>query len=110
MGDQSSGKSSVLEGITKLNFPRDSGLCTRFATQVIFRRDGDLSQRIASASIIPASGSDAREQESLLKWCAAGLETLSSSGFSLMIKEVRSSLPPLIIISFSFIPTLAETE
>ena len=32
VGDQSSGKSSVLEGLTKLPFPRDSGLCTRFAT------------------------------------------------------------------------------
>lgn len=36
VGDQSSGKSSVLEGLTNLPFPRDSGLCTRFATQIIF--------------------------------------------------------------------------
>ncbi|KAF9129761.1 hypothetical protein BGW39_003833, partial [Mortierella sp. 14UC] len=32
IGDQSSGKSSVLEAITKLPFPRDKGMCTRFAT------------------------------------------------------------------------------
>lgn len=32
VGHQSSGKSSVLEGLTGLPFPRDSGLCTRFAT------------------------------------------------------------------------------
>ena len=38
VGDQSSGKSSVLEGLTALPFPRDSGLCTRFATQITFRR------------------------------------------------------------------------
>ncbi|CAG8066834.1 unnamed protein product [Penicillium salamii] len=38
-GDQSSGKSSVLEGLTKVNFPRDSGLCTWFATKITFRRD-----------------------------------------------------------------------
>ncbi|KAJ5164199.1 uncharacterized protein N7500_006029 [Penicillium coprophilum] len=38
VGDQFSGKSSVLEGLTKLPFPRDSGLCTRFATHIIFRR------------------------------------------------------------------------
>jgi GTPase SAR1 family protein len=38
VGDQSSGKSSVLEGLTKLSFPRNSGLCTRFATQIIFQR------------------------------------------------------------------------
>lgn len=28
VGDQSSGKRSVLEGLTKLKFPRNSGLCT----------------------------------------------------------------------------------
>ncbi|KAI4265525.1 MAG: hypothetical protein L6R38_009355 [Xanthoria sp. 2 TBL-2021] len=38
VGDQSSGKSSVLEGLTGLPFPRDSGLCTRFPTQVVFKR------------------------------------------------------------------------
>jgi hypothetical protein len=38
VGDQSSGKSSVLEGSIRKPLPRDSGLCTRFATQIIFRR------------------------------------------------------------------------
>nr|KMM69066.1 VPS1/SPO15 protein [Coccidioides posadasii RMSCC 3488] len=38
-GDQSSGKSSVLEAITEILFPRKENLCTRFATQIIMRRD-----------------------------------------------------------------------
>ncbi|KAF9572897.1 hypothetical protein EC968_009202 [Mortierella alpina] len=38
LGDQSSGKSSVLEAITKLTFPRNIETCTRFATQVNMRR------------------------------------------------------------------------
>ncbi|KAF9285633.1 hypothetical protein BGZ68_003678 [Mortierella alpina] len=38
LGDQSSGKSSVLEAITKLTFPRNLETCTRFATQVNMRR------------------------------------------------------------------------
>lgn len=38
VGDQSSGKSSVLEGSTNLPFPRDSGPCTRFPTQIVFTR------------------------------------------------------------------------
>ncbi|KAI9234012.1 MAG: P-loop containing nucleoside triphosphate hydrolase protein [Podila humilis] len=38
LGDQSSGKSSVLEAITKLTFPRNIETCTRFATQVNLRR------------------------------------------------------------------------
>ena len=37
MGDQSSGKSSVLESITKIPFPRGIGLVTRCATQISMR-------------------------------------------------------------------------
>jgi hypothetical protein len=34
IGDQSSGKSSVLEALTEIPFPRKENLCTRFATEV----------------------------------------------------------------------------
>ncbi|KAG0051587.1 hypothetical protein BGZ89_003484, partial [Linnemannia elongata] len=51
VGDQSSGKSSVLEAITKLLFPRDKGMCTRFATQVNLCRDPTLAEDILSARI-----------------------------------------------------------
>ncbi|OCK79504.1 hypothetical protein K432DRAFT_354779 [Lepidopterella palustris CBS 459.81] len=37
-GDQSSGKSSVLEAISRVRFPTKVGLCTRFATELILRR------------------------------------------------------------------------
>lgn len=37
-GDQSSGKSSVLEALTEIPFPRNDELCTRFATEIIMRR------------------------------------------------------------------------
>ncbi|KAF9126560.1 hypothetical protein BGX30_015201, partial [Mortierella sp. GBA39] len=47
LGDQSSGKSSVLEAITKLSFPRNIETCTRFATQVSLRQ-GDTPQMSAS--------------------------------------------------------------
>ncbi|PGH13825.1 hypothetical protein AJ79_03393 [Helicocarpus griseus UAMH5409] len=40
-GDQSSGKSSVLEAITEIPFPRKENLCTRFATEIIMKRDGE---------------------------------------------------------------------
>ncbi|KAK2006509.1 putative dynamin GTPase [Colletotrichum eremochloae] len=36
-GDQSAGKSSVLERLTGIPFPRQDGLCTRFATEIILR-------------------------------------------------------------------------
>jgi hypothetical protein len=38
-GDQSVGKSWVLEGISGIPFPRQDGLCTRFATQIVLRHD-----------------------------------------------------------------------
>lgn len=38
MGDQSAGKSSVLEALTEIPFPRNDNLCTRFATEIILRR------------------------------------------------------------------------
>lgn len=37
-GDQSSGKSSVLEAIAGIAFPTKDNLCTRFATEVILRK------------------------------------------------------------------------
>src|SRR4051812_22272475 len=37
-GDQSSGKSSVLEAISGVAFPTKDALCTRFATELILRR------------------------------------------------------------------------
>ncbi|KAJ5607274.1 Dynamin [Penicillium hordei] len=89
VGDQSSGKSSVLEGLTRLSFPRDSGLCTRFATQIVFRRDLILTQRQISVSIIPASDTDAAAKEELARWSSSGIATLSDEGFSQMMTEVH---------------------
>lgn len=37
-GDQSAGKSSVLEALTEIPFPRKDNLCTRYATEIILRR------------------------------------------------------------------------
>lgn len=39
VGDQSSGKSSLLESLTGIPFPKDQNLCTRHATQITSRRD-----------------------------------------------------------------------
>jgi hypothetical protein len=44
-GDQSSGKSSVLEAITEIPFPRKENLCTRFATEISMRREVGSSIR-----------------------------------------------------------------
>lgn len=49
-GDQSSGKSSVLEAISGVPFPVKSNLCTRFPTELILRRS---PQTDVTVSIIP---------------------------------------------------------
>lgn len=51
-GDQSAGKSSVLEGITGLPFPRKDGVCTRFATEIILTHTADEVHMVAE--IIPS--------------------------------------------------------
>jgi GTPase SAR1 family protein len=52
VGDQSSGKSSLLEGLTGLSFPVASDLCTRFATQIVLRRT-PLGSSGVKVTIIP---------------------------------------------------------
>ena len=58
-GDQSAGKSSVLEALTEIPFPRNDNLCTRFATEIVLRRANTSSLTI---KIIPDSKRPANEQ------------------------------------------------
>lgn len=62
VGDQSSGKSSVLESLTGFSFPRAAGLCTRYATQITCRRE---QQVYTDISIIPRPSASASQQERL---------------------------------------------
>ena len=62
-GDQSSGKSSVLQSISGVKFPVNDGLCTRFATQVILRR----SERKSGCVSIEPGSSASEEQRQKLK-------------------------------------------
>ncbi|KAL2135003.1 hypothetical protein VTI74DRAFT_10138 [Chaetomium olivicolor] len=62
VGDQSAGKSSVLEAITGTPFPRDAGACTRFATEIRLRR---APQQSITVSVIPDKNRSFRDQERL---------------------------------------------
>ena len=64
-GDQSSGKSSVLEAISGLQFPTKDNLCTRFATELILRRGGDVK---AEVTIIPDVSRPDDEKAKLLEF------------------------------------------
>ncbi|KAK8116344.1 hypothetical protein PG984_012846 [Apiospora sp. TS-2023a] len=61
-GDQSAGKSSLLEALTEIPFPRNDNLCTRFATEIILRRALVESLMI---KVIPDPKRPASEQESV---------------------------------------------
>lgn len=65
VGDQSAGKSSVLEAISGTPFPRDAGACTRFATEIRLRRAKETSLRV---SIIPDKSRPHAEQTRLLQY------------------------------------------
>ncbi|KAF2158961.1 hypothetical protein M409DRAFT_71374 [Zasmidium cellare ATCC 36951] len=61
-GNQSAGKSSVLEALTEIPFPRNDNLCTRFATEITLRRGITESLRL---TIIPDGNRPADEKTSI---------------------------------------------
>lgn len=89
VGDQSSGKSSLLEGLTGLPFPVASGLCTRFVTQVVFRRTPSKQKTIV-VSIIPAADADDGYKQELEKYRREFAE-LSLDTFAEVLDEVSFS-------------------
>jgi GTP-binding protein EngB required for normal cell division len=77
VGDQSSGKSSVLEAITGVAFPTNDGLCTRFATEVILRRSRDEK---ASVRIRPSANCSPQRLAELQKFYQADIALDQVSG------------------------------
>ncbi|WEW59424.1 hypothetical protein PRK78_004896 [Emydomyces testavorans] len=66
-GDQSSGKSSVLEAVSGIRFPTKENLCTRFATELILRRGYEEK---ATVEIIPGPERTEEEKAKLLAFNA----------------------------------------
>lgn len=64
-GDQSAGKSSVLEAISGVSFPVQSNTCTRFPTELILRRTTQDSSKV---SIVPHASRTEAERLSLCKF------------------------------------------
>lgn len=74
-GNQSSGKSSMLEAISRVRFPSKNNICTRFAAEIVLRRSPH--DRI-EVSIEPGdSRKDEQEQQKLRAFTS---ESFSSSG------------------------------
>lgn len=64
-GDQSAGKSSVLEAISGMSFPTKDNLCTRFPTELVLRHDQTPAVKV---SIIPGAERTKDEKEQLSKF------------------------------------------
>ncbi|RDW63576.1 putative vacuolar sorting protein VPS1 [Coleophoma cylindrospora] len=64
-GDQSSGKSSVLEAISGVSFPVKSNLCTRFPTELVLRKTSHIG---VTVSIVPHQSRDESEKLALSRF------------------------------------------
>lgn len=87
-GDQSSGKSSVLEGLTRLRFPTKDGLCTTFATELVLRKN-PITKIVCS--ILPGKDRSQAEKDELLKF----KRTFSSRDdftFDTLLEEARAQM------------------
>ncbi|KAL7752504.1 hypothetical protein RI367_002038 [Sorochytrium milnesiophthora] len=78
IGDQSAGKSALLEYLSNVTFPKGIDMCTTFATQVIMRPGVSFSARVYLASN-PAPNLRMPE---------------SSADVARVIEEVKATMPP----------------
>ena len=85
-GDQSSGKSSVLEAISGIPFPTKDNLCTRFATEVILRYTKDEA---ISVAIVPGVGRSEEEQKKLK---AFRRDQVHLEDFHSLVEEAKISM------------------
>jgi GTPase SAR1 family protein len=85
-GDQSSGKSSVLEALSNVKFPIDKGTCTRFAMELALRRSPDKK---TTAKITPGRNASADRQRRLadFKTSDVGL-----AGVPELIEKARAAM------------------
>lgn len=75
----------MLEGLTGLPYPRDNKLCTRFATQITFRRAPATKFAV---SVIPAVNAQPEYAEKLRKWKKDDLKSFDSETFAAVLREV----------------------
>ncbi|KAK1983995.1 interferon-induced GTP-binding protein Mx2 [Colletotrichum cereale] len=88
VGDQSSGKSSVLESLTGFAFPRAAGLCTRYATQITCSRDPVKGILV---SITPRPDSNDALKAQLLRF-KRHLSDLDDGGLANIFREANVAM------------------
>ncbi|KAL6913790.1 hypothetical protein ACHAPO_002243 [Fusarium lateritium] len=92
VGGQSSGKSSLLQSLTGIPFPVDSGCCTRFPTRIVSRRtepDSDDSFRITiDPAEVDVPGLDPGSDNIRNYECSGKI--LTKERFAKVIEEISS--------------------
>ena len=88
-GDQSAGKSSVLEAITGTPFPREAGACTRFATEIRLRR---APEEKFSIRIIPDKHERTYPEQERLKQFGVAVD--QSASFQQLMKLAIDQIAP----------------
>ncbi|RBR12056.1 hypothetical protein FVER53590_04403 [Fusarium verticillioides] len=86
-GDQSAGKSSVLEAVSGMKFPIKDGLCTRFATELILRRGPKM---IIDVSITPGGSRFGEDKERLETWKPTA--SINEEGLGAVTKEAEAMM------------------
>lgn len=86
-GDQSAGKSSVLEAISGMSFPTKDNLCTRFPTELVLRRDAIPGVKI---TITPGPDRSASEREKLLSFKTSLNNT--GDGLTLVTDQAKNAM------------------
>lgn len=75
VGDQSTGKSSVLQAVTDIPFPINDEMCTRFATEIVLQRtSSDMGTKV-KFEIIPATDESPDRQKALKEWHPKGVDS-----------------------------------
>jgi GTP-binding protein EngB required for normal cell division len=86
-GDQSSGKSSILEAISSMPFPTKDGLCTRFPTELILRRGIEVSTKV---SITPGESRYGPDKDRLQNWQPEA--SIDKEGLGAVIEEAKRAM------------------
>lgn len=68
VGDQSTGKSSVLQAVTDIPFPVNDQMCTVFATEITLQRTPPGEPTTVEVSIDPSTDEPPERREELLAW------------------------------------------
>jgi len=85
-GNQSSGKSSLLEAISRLSFPKGIGVCTTFPTELALRR-GPTRDPTVDVKFLTSRTNE--EKESIKN---SLLSTASSNSFESVVREAKKQL------------------